>query len=336
MWGIVALTLQGLEKARQLRTQFPDSEIYTLSKWEVPDATPIAGELHDFAGVLFSKHKVLVFIMASGIVVRCIARHLKDKTTDPAVLVMDEKGKYVISLLSGHLGGANEVASLIAAKTGAEAVITTSSDVNGLTSVDMIAKQHGLIIDDMHDAKVITAMMVNGQRIAQCNDTLAIISPYFSSPAEDAEGMVVITGKANIRKSVPFVKLIPVNMIIGIGCRKGTKAEDILDFVTFLLLENNIDKRSVRCMATIDLKKDEPGILDVAAHMNLPLLNFSKEQIIEVEHLFQPSAFVKEKIGVGCVCEPAAYLAGKRKGRFVASKSKRNGMTLSLFEEENL
>jgi cobalt-precorrin 5A hydrolase len=334
MWGIVTLTRQGLQLARQLKTMFPASEIYTLPKWEGHDVLPISGNLQHFTGVLFDKHKVLIFIMASGIVVRCIAKHLKDKTTDPAVLVMDEKGRYVISLLSGHLGGANEVANKIASRTGAEPVITTSSDVNGLIAVDILSKQHGLLIGSMTDAKIIMSMMLNGQQIGQINDSLANVPVYFHSPIAEAEGVVIISGKAVIRQSVPFVKLVPVNIIMGIGCRKETSADDILDFITFLLLENNIDTQCLKCMATIDQKKDEPGILEVAAHMGLPLLNFSDEQIGEVEHLFQSSAFVKEKIGVGCVCEPAAYLAGGRRGRFIAVKTKRNGITLSLFEEE--
>ncbi len=332
MWGIIAITQNGLALAKKLKAQFPDSVIYTLDKWHDEDCTPIEPDLSTFTAQLFDRHKTLVYIMATGIVVRSIARHLVGKTVDPAVVVLDEKGQFAISLLSGHLGGANAVASEIAGAIGATAVITTASDVQGMPSVDMIAQKHQLIIDSMHDAKILTAMTVNGQKVGWRNDSLLNLPCYYPCDEIDAEGLVVVSNRTDLAEKVLSAQLIPQNIIVGVGCRRGISGQQIIDFVTEQLQLNSISEMSIRQLASIDIKSDEQGVLDAAAHFGVPAVFVETTEIEKIEQDFSSSAFVKSQVGVSGVCEPAAFIAGGRTGEFISRKKSKEGITVAIFE----
>lgn len=332
MWGIIAITQQGLALGKKLKIQFPDSEIYTLAKWHDEDCTPIEPDLSTFTAQLFDRHKTLVYIMATGIVVRSIARHLVDKTVDPAVVVLDEKGQFAISLLSGHLGGANAVASEIAGAIDATAVITTASDVQGMPSVDMIAQKHQLVIESMHDAKTLTAMTVNGQKVGWRNDSLLNLPCYYPCDETDAEGLVVVSSRTDLAKKVPSAQLIPQNITVGVGCRRGIPGQQIIDFVTGQFQLNSISEMSIRQLASIDIKHDEQGILDAAAHFGVSAVFVEAAEIEKIEQNFSSSAFVKSQVGVSGVCEPAAFIAGGRAGEFISRKKSKEGITVAIFE----
>ncbi len=332
MWGIIAITQQGLALAKKLKVQFPDSVIYTLAKWHDEECTTIEPDLSTFTAQLFDRHKTLVYVMATGIVVRSIARHLVGKTVDPAVVVLDEAGQFVISLLSGHLGGANGVASEIAVTMGATAVITTASDVQGVPSVDMIAPKHQLIIESMHDAKTLTAMTVNGQKVGWKNDSLLNLPCYYPCDEIDAEGLVVVSNRTNLADKVPFAQLIPQNITVGVGCKRGIPGQQIIDFVTEQLQLNSINEMSIRQLASIDIKRDEQGILAAAAHFGVPAVFVETTEIEKIEQNFTSSAFVKSQVGVSGVCEPAAFIAGGRAGEFISRKKSKEGITVAIFE----
>ncbi|ADQ80703.1 cobalamin (vitamin B12) biosynthesis CbiG protein [Paludibacter propionicigenes WB4] len=332
MWGIIAITQQGLALAKKLKVQFPDSVIYTLAKWHDEECTPIEPDLSTFTAQLFDRHKTLVYIMATGIVVRSIARHLVDKTVDPAVVVLDEKGQFAISLLSGHLGGANAVASEIAVTIGATAVITTASDVQGMPSVDMIAQKHQLIIQSMHDAKILTAMTVNGQKVGWRNDSLLNLPCYYPCDEAEADGLVVVSSRTDLVEKVPFAQLIPQNITVGIGCRRGVAGENIVDFIRQQLDEHAVHLQSIRQLASIDIKHDEQGILAAAAHFGVPVVFVETAEIEKIEQNFTSSAFVKSQVGVSGVCEPAAFIAGGRAGEFISRKKSKEGITVAIFE----
>ena len=332
MWGIIAITQNGLALAKKLKAQFPNSVIYTLAKWHDEDCTPIEPDLSTFTAQLFDRHKTLVYIMATGIVVRSIALHLVGKTVDPAVVVLDEKGQFAISLLSGHLGGANAVASEIAGAIGATAVITTASDVQGMPSVDMIAQKHQLIIDSMHDAKILTAMTVNGQKVGWRNDSLLNLPCYYPCDEIDAEGLVVVSNRTDLAEKVLSAQLIPQNIIVGVGCRRGISGQQIIDFVTEQLQLNSISEMSIRQLASIDIKSDEQGVLDAAAHFGVPAVFVETTEIEKIEQDFSSSAFVKSQVGVSGVCEPAAFIAGGRTGEFISRKKSKEGITVAIFE----
>lgn len=332
MWGIIAITQNGLALAKKLKAQFPDSVIYTLGKWQDGESTAIEPDLSTFTAQLFDRHKTLVYIMATGIVVRSIARHLMGKTVDPAVVVLDEGGHFVISMLSGHLGGANAVASEIAVAINATAVITTASDVQGMPSVDMIAQKHQLIIQSMHDAKTLTAMTVNGQKMGWRNDSLLNLPCYYLCDEIDAKGLVVVSNRTNLVEKVPFAQLIPQSIIVGVGCRRGIPGQRIIDFITEQLQLNSINELSIRQLASIDIKSDEQGILDAADHFKVPVLFVEAGEIEMIEHEFTSSAFVKSQVGVSGVCEPAAFIAGGRAGEFISRKKSKEGITVAIFE----
>lgn len=332
MWGIIAITQNGLALAKKLKAHFPESVIYTLAKWHDEECTAIEPDLSTFTAQLFVQHKTLVYVMATGIVVRSIARHLVGKTVDPAVVVLDERGQFAISLLSGHLGGANAVASEIALAINATAVITTASDVQGMPSVDMIAKKHQLIIESMYDAKTLTAMTVNGQKVGWKNESLLNLPCYYPCDETDAEGLVVVSNRTNLAEKIPSAQLIPQNIIVGVGCRRGIAGQQIINFITEQLQLNSINETSIRQLASIDIKSDEQGILDAADHFKVPVLFVEACEIEMIEHEFTSSAFVKSQVGVSGVCEPAAFIAGGRTGEFISRKKSKEGITVAIFE----
>ena len=330
-WGVIAITVSGLEVAKRLKTELKEVDIYTLPKFADAYTKLIEGELSSFSGELFKNYKTLIYIMATGIVVRCIAQHLVDKTADPAVVVMDEQGKYAISLLSGHLGGANAAALYIAKTVGSQAIITTASDCKGVMSVDMIAQMHNLKIASMQDAKELTAMAVNDKRIGWRNDTLLDLPNYFTWSQTECDGLVVVSNEI-VKLNKPVAQLVPQNITIGIGCRRGVPGSAIIDFVTEQLSINNLHPLSIEQLASVDLKFDEVGIHETAEHFKVPLSFTLRAEIEKIEANFAASDFVKSKIGVSSVCEPVAFIAGGRNGRFISKKHSKDGVTVAIFE----
>ncbi|MBP6610722.1 MAG: cobalt-precorrin 5A hydrolase [Paludibacter sp.] len=335
MWALITVTANGLDLAKKLRLAFPDTDIYTLEKWKTDDCKLIEPDLKTCVGEIFSQYKALIFIMATGIVVRSIAPYLVHKTTDPAVVTLDDKGQFVISLLSGHLGGANEVTNLVADVLGATAVISTASDVNKVVSVDMLAKSLDLQIESMDDAKKITAMAVNGAEIGWLNATLLSISnPLGLINAENAEGLIVVSNKKQITLNKPYAQLIPRNIYLGIGCRRGVEPAKMIQFVTKQLSELDIHPASIAQIASVDIKSDELAILQTAAHFAVDTLFIEREHIKLLDAEFTSSSFVESTIGVSAVCEPCAFIAGQKKGAFLLRKTAFEGMTLAVFESE--
>ncbi|PID89484.1 MAG: cobalt-precorrin 5A hydrolase [Bacteroidia bacterium] len=331
MTGIISISKQGNILAAQLSELLDSSLCYALEKYNKGNCLPIEGRLKTFCGSLFEKHDALIFIMATGIVVRSIAPWIRHKTKDPAVLVIDDKGTHVISLLSGHLGGANALTLKVAELISAKPVITTSSDVNKRTSVDMLAQKYGLLIDSMSDAKDITAIIVNGGTVA-LDDDCQIINEPIRQEAGTTIGKIIVSNKAHIAEQLPFVKLIPKNIILGLGCRKGILPSKFMDFINDTLKVHNIDKRSIRLIASIDVKKEERAILEAGKTLNVPCQFYSAESLQEVDDLFEGSAFVKQTVGVASVSTCSAYTAAKKSGIFLAKKIKKEGMTISIVQ----
>ncbi|TLX77001.1 cobalt-precorrin 5A hydrolase [Labilibacter sediminis] len=336
MIAIISISKNGNELALKLADQLTDAVCYTLPKWQHDSFESIQGRLKDFCEVLFAKHESLIFIMASGIVVRSIAPWIKDKTTDPAVLVMDEKGHHVISLLSGHLGGANVLCLKIAKLISANPVITTASDVNDLPSVDMLAKSKGLVIDSMTDAKEITAMIVNGEKVTLKDEYGIFLENPLPMIEGEAQGLLVVSNKKSISESTPFAQLIPKNIYLGIGCKRNTEPEHLFRFIQDTLDDMNLDERSIQSISSIDVKSDEDAIHRAAERLNGTLTFYPKEELQKVDHLFDGSEFVKSTVGVASVSTTSAYLSGGKKGSFLLKKKKKDGMTLSVFRKKNI
>lgn len=293
-----------------------------------------------FVGRIFDSYDALVFIMASGIVARSIAPFIINKTSDPAVIVMDEKGSYVISLLSGHMGGANKLSTDIARKIGGTPVITTSTDVNGVTAFDVFAVDNHCVIENIENLKFISSELVNGGKVGLYSHySINGVLPDNIVRLEECNSkglrkIVILSNSTSaVLEAEKILYLRPKNLIIGIGCRKGTSCQQIETAIEDFLKRNEKSFLSVKSIATVDVKKDEEGILDFSSKHGLELKIISRDAIRAIEGDFTSSDFVKGNIGVGSVCEPCAVLAGQS-NRLICSKTVYKGITLALSEEE--
>lgn len=310
---------------------------------------PMTGSLTEWTAEAFPENGAIVFVGACGIAVRAVAPHIRDKTVDPAVIVVDEKGKYAISLLSGHIGGANELTAEIAELIGAEPVITTATDLNQKFAVDGWAKKNHLVIDDMKLAKEISAAILNGETIGISSDfhiegkmpgqlQYAPESGHTADPP-DAAGAIPDSGRLpriGLRISVredsePFdktLRLIPRTVTVGIGCRKGSSFRAAEELLTQVMREHRLSKKSVEKLCTIDLKKEEPALKVLADRLGVPLQAFSAEELKQLTGQFTASGFVNQNTGVDNVCERAAVMGSL--GELIVGKQARDGVTVAI------
>lgn len=293
----------------------------------------------------FSKAQVLIFVGAAGIAVRAIAPFVQDKFKDPAVLVVDEKGTYVIPVLSGHVGGANAYALQLAEKLQAQAVITTATDINQKFAVDVFAKKNQLFIKDRAWAKEISAAILGGEKIGffcegQVTGTIpeeVVTEQVIGTMPEE---VVAEEGKVTERHRINVgihntCQLIPKAVTVGIGCRKGKSAEEIETFVLEQLEKQQIAMESISCVASVDKKKNEAGILAFCEKYGLEFQTFSPEELERVPGEYTQSEFVEKTIGVGNVCERAAICAWKQnRAHILQPKTAQNGKTLAIAEKE--
>ncbi len=275
---------------------------------------------------IFEESDRIIFISSTGIAVRLSAPYLKDKTRDPAIVVVDDLGRYAISLISGHLGGANDLANKVADILNCQPVITTASDGRGIEAVDLFAKRYNLMIEDLKDVKILTAMMVDERSIMVVSEIETALN-YHHLVQEQPEGYIYVTSQEQIRCDVPFCVLRLKNLNIGIGCRKGKTQEEIVNAIKHVFQTHNLSLKSIRSLATAAAKKDEPGILKTCELLGAKLHIFSNDDIHAVQDQFAASPFVQSTIGVTAVCEPCAYLAG---GEIIIPKTAMNGITIAV------
>ena len=332
---LISYTARGRNLAARvadiLRRQGHGCRTFALPKFCGEGDEPLTLSAADWAGKAFAEADALVFVCASGIAVRAIAPHVKDKRTDPAVLVLDEGGTFVIPLLSGHLGGANALAGALAVELRAIPVLTTATDVNGLFAVDVFAKRNDLYIEDMALAKAVSAALLAGQPVGFRSDLpVEGALPAGLTAGEADLGILISTGK-----ETPFprtLRLIPRRYAAGLGCRRGKSEEELEAFLTENLARCGVGVHELRALSSIDLKKDEPGLVALAGKLGLPFFTYSAAELQQVSGDFTPSAFVKETTGVDSVCERAAVLASG--GTLIVKKVAENGMTFALAKQE--
>ena len=320
--------------------------IYILSVSSLGD---ILGEKlsKNFSSVYFSKDKIkavglneitkeamekakgIIFISSTGIAVRAIATYLKGKTIDPGVVVVDAKGEYAISLLSGHLGGGNELAVKVSEILKAMPIITTATDSLGVKAPDMISKENNLLISDMKKAKDISAFLIEGKKVVfEDEDKIIDIPKGYIECTEGSENLPKVKVTNKISGSEALV-LVRKNVILGIGCRKDVPKEKMLKFIRESLKEYGYREDSILKISTIDLKSKEEAILNISQVFSLPLEIHSRDEVRKIEHLFKCSDFVRKSIGVGAVAEPCVYLSG---GEIVVERISKEGMTLCIGE----
>ncbi|MCR5715265.1 MAG: cobalamin biosynthesis protein [Lachnospiraceae bacterium] len=288
----------------------------------------------------FVQGGALIYVGAAGIAVRSIAPHVSSKLTDPAVLVIDEKGDYVVPLLSGHIGEANQLAEVIAHAIHAQAVLTTATDVNDLFAVDIFAKRNRMKILSMEAAKEFSAGLLKSEEA-----TMVIpveFTPFVELPekspkelkitdrVEDGGKQSVVISPRRLETSQRSgqVQLIPRNLIVGIGCRKGKSYVELLEFLRDVLLQEQLYPEAICAIASIDLKKSERGIVRLAGHFKIPFVTFSAQELNAQEGEFTQSAFVSETVGVDNVCERAVMAAGAQ--QLLVRKQAQNGMTIAI------
>lgn len=338
--ALFCLTPGGVTLAQRLRDAYPLT-CFTSEKLLQPGFVPFGGSFAQTVEQAFSQYSALVFIAATGIVVRVIAPLLNDKLHDPAVVVMDERGEHVISLLSGHMGGANDLTRQLARILGARAVITTATDVNQLAALDTLALKLDATMQDFRLAvKTVNQMLVSQQRVglwwdrdfspnAEQFDTRGFI-PVASLDALPALDALVCVTLRNVlpAQTIPLYKLVPRRVVAGIGCRRGTPPHTLAALLNQQLAANHFDPLSLRAIGSVSLKQDEPALLELAQRCQIPFNIFSVDQLAQHEQRFPASEFVRMTIGVGSVSQPAAWLMSN--GNLVGDTLREQGVTITL------
>ena len=312
---ILYFTEKGKATAERLKEGLAGQDVFV-----VPKGTPLA----DVCAAAFRDSEALVFVGAAGIAVRTIAPLVRDKLTDPPVIVIDENGSFVIPLLSGHVGGANSLALEAAEAIEAQPVITTATDVSGAFPVDVFAKENGLRIANRDGIAKVSSAALAGKAVTIC------IKDY---PPEDHVDVLIADGDsaAGLRDQASIV-LCPKRYAIGMGCRRGKSYGELRAFAEEILSENKIDINDAGCIATIDVKKDEEGLNRLSQAWRMPLITFDAGVLAKAEGSFSHSETVLEKVGVDNVCERAAVLAAGRGSQIIVNKTARDGMTIAVAE----
>ena len=368
--GMICFTARGTAICRLLCRRFRDTGTESTGyvprrfwkpEWEAEGIRPQDKSLSEWTGSMFEEKRALVFIGAAGIAVRAIAPFVRDKMMDPPVVAADEAGHFCIPLLSGHVGGANELAERMADWLQGIPVITTATDVNGVFAVDVFAVRSGLCITDRKEAKEISAWLLDGGKVG-----------FFCDPecrgAERASGSGPLKNRSSGRetenvgygtedicrhnicrnsvcrhniwitfrnserptlspdKEAVFLRLVPKVVVVGVGCRKGT-SPDILEGRVLKALESgNIDPAAVKALSTIDIKAGEEAVTRLAGRYGWELRTFTSGELLAVEGEFEESEFVRSTVGVGNVCERSCTARG---GRLLIHKQAGEGVTVA-------
>ena len=336
---IIAFTQEGMRLALMLRTQL-EAILFdvTVSSAARSGCGIPAVSLGGWVQEHFMSGNALVYIGAAGIAVRSIAPFVKDKRSDPAVLVLDEKGRFVVPLLSGHIGGANELARQLARMTGGLAVLTTASDVNGLFAVDVCARKNHCAISSMEKAKRFAAALLKHRRgfvllpedFADCISVgsvppeLSIVSADDEAAGTAGDALFCISPAAESG----LLQLVPSCLLVGVGCKRNTPAASLRNFVAAVLEEQGLHPAAIAAITSIDVKTDEPAVKELASFYHVPPLFFSAETLRAVPGSFLPSEFVRQTVGVDNVCERSAVAAGA--SRLLVRKIARDGMTAAV------
>lgn len=295
----------------------------------------------------FKDSNALIFVCSCGIAVRSIAPFLRSKKEDPAVLVVDECGKVVISLLSGHLGGGNDLTREAAEIIGAFPVITTATDLHNRFAVDIFAKKNRCTLHPMWAAKEASAALLAGEPVGffsefevegELPEGLVRIeqgSDGTFHPADRGRSMPAIGIAVTVHSHcAPFhisVRVIPEAVWLGVGCKKGKESDALLTFLDMFMTENRIDPRSLAGIASIDIKKEEAGILSVVEQYQTRFQTFSNTDLAGLPGVFSSSSFVQEAAGVDNVCERSAVRASG--GKLIVPKKAEFGMTAAAAVE---
>ncbi|MBI5888907.1 MAG: cobalt-precorrin 5A hydrolase [Deltaproteobacteria bacterium] len=340
-----AVTHAGYALALRLKKRFTGLKVFSPARLK-------NGGIVNTVNAAFGDYSGLIFICASGIAVRAVAPNLKGKHLDPAVVVVDDQGKFAISLLSGHLGGANELARETASALDAAPVITTATDGAGLPCVEDIAKKFSLAFGDVKKIKCVNAAILNGGPVSIFDADAKRLSAmrrayagagvfaFKSKPAsgkeirdiKDASAFVIVSNSAHtaLPNGAEHRTLIlrPREFAVGIGCRRFASAAQIRRVVKNAFDSAGLSMLCIRNIATIDIKADEKGLLNFARSLNVPIEYFTSSTLKTKKPPSGPSAFVAKAAGCPAVAEPAALLSAKAKKLWI-KKQKSDKVTVA-------
>ncbi len=331
--SVLAITKNGISIGAKLKEIFPDWNVYAPSKFSndkeiIWYSEPTSEKIIE----LFKNNKALICLFSLGAVIRLIAPHLKDKKNDPAVIVIDDKTNFVISVLSGHLGGANELTQTIAEKLNAIPVITTAADVNKTIAVDLLGRDLGWKIDDDSTVTKISACMVNEEKIGVYQDAgkinwfkelpknVKIYESLVDLKESNSRGHLIISDKIMnddfLKDSVIYR---PPSLVIGIGLHWETSKEKIKNGIDICLTKFNLSPKSIAKLVSIKKPSDVQGLIDIGKEMGVPVEYVDKEELSHVS-VPNPSQTVKAFEGTSSVSEAAAIKVSG--GKLIVEKQK--------------
>jgi cobalt-precorrin 5A hydrolase len=355
--AIVAITRIGLETAIKVKEVLNNyglnATVYAPKKYAQNEVGVLEKKLPDFFAETYHNVDALVAVMATGIIIRAVAPLLENKLTDPAVIGLDAKGTFVISLLSGHYGGANQLTRIISKGIGATPVITTASEVIGKLSVDELAKILHLSIKNPKSLVAVNAAIVDEKKIVlvvvgDVKFSLNQVSCYEIRGAKNSvealeivedydAGIIVITDDLRIGKSSkPITILKTRKIVVGLGARKDSSPESMIEAVESALEKTGLSLGQINSVATVDIKRSSQSMINAVKKLGLPLEFLSVDALRSLKYpgLSPDSHMVQEKIGVGGVCERAALIAAGKNSKLLLKKTKLNGTTVAIAEGE--
>ena len=367
--GILAITRNGAGLALKIQQELPGSICYVPVRHDFATSQGAVGfeKLASAISAAWLKHDALVCIMATGIVVRHLASFLRHKTLDPAVVVLDEKGQFIISLLSGHLGGANKLAQKIAQITSGQAVITTASDVRGKPAIDLIARDAGLDVENPKMVARVSLAFLEEEKV-WIFDPRERLKPYLenhqanvawvsdfgrdieyggvsserhveSRSKESSErivesGVGIWVSEYEPPADLYCLSLRPRNLVVGLGCNRGAPTSEMMSLIRKVFDDESLSLLSIRNLASIDLKADEQAILESGSMLDRPIEFYSRTDLNGIS-VPNPSNLVKTHVGVPSVCEATALLSAQD-GDLIIPKTKTPNVTMAVVRVNSL
>ena len=348
--AIILISESSLPIARTLSNEFPDSEIITTTP--APDCTYVSF-YEEFMALSFHRYDAFIFIGAMGICVRTIAPHVKDKHTDPAVICVDSTGRYAVSVLSGHIGKANEMTENIAYILGAEPVITTQSDRTGLWALDTLGDkfdwaaipgetEFGMMnnIISLFVKKVPTALFLEvrdqGTEYLEktCPPHVDIHYGLFRDVDLSRYQLVIlVTPFLHNTHDTPALFYVPKVLHVGVGlAHQAGPVHDIVENILGTMINSTFMPRAVKYIATINEKRNEPVIKELERAYQIRY--YSAEELKEIS-VPNPSPVVEKHMGTPSVSEAAAFLSANG-GKLLLDKQKGGNYTMAIAIEEGV
>lgn len=338
--AVICISKNGLDIAKKILNVI-DGDLYCLSRYFNGNCSKFE-TVSEITEKLFKEYEALVYIMASGIVVRSIAKVLTDKFSDPAIVVVDDGGKFVISLLSGHFGGANELTHKISKILNATAVITTATDVHNKFAIDVYMKRYNMAVNNFKFLKDFSVDIINENLLKIYIDEELGEFDFVKEINERLENAIfdnalceydlAITFKDNVHSKLV---LYPKVLHVGLGFTSKVSHEELFNELIRIFKKNNLSMNSIKTISSIDRKVKSESFKQLNAHMtknySLEVLSYKVEDIKLIENMFPISDFVKKTIGVGAVARPCGYLSSNKGKELVYEKS--SGITISVFLE---